>query len=85
MPWPETIELSQDFMYCEICGQDYKMNEFAHVIVSNDKQGAEQERRYCAICKYCRQKARDDAEYEKYVTEKVFVLGLGRKLRRGTL
>lgn len=82
MPVPDEFVIEPDFQLCEICEKDYPDNEFVYVAVDNDKVGTEHEKRIYSMCKYCREKCRTDSEYEKYVTEKVFNLKLGRRLRR---
>ena len=80
MPVPDEFNLFDDYMLCEICNKDYPLSTFAHVVVDNDKMGEELEKRYCAICSNCREKCRNDTGYEKYVTEKVFKIKLGRRI-----
>lgn len=82
MPVPDYFVIAPDFCLCEICEKDYPDNKFVHVAVDNEKTGDEHERRWTTICCDCREKCRNDSEYEKFVTEKVFRLKLGRRLKK---
>lgn len=81
MPVPDIQELYKDFQGCDICGKAYTDDKFVAVLVDNDKDGAEKEKRICSICTYCREKCRTDPAFEKATTEKVFNLRLGRKIK----
>ena len=82
MPVPDEFVLAPDFGLCEICGQTKPDTDFCPVVVNNDKPGEENEKRWCEICKDCRERCRNEPAFEKYVTEKVFKLRLGRVVRR---
>ena len=85
MPVPDEFTLCDDYMFCEICEKDYPLSTFKHVAVTNGMKGAfeneESEIRYCAICSECREKCKASPAYEQFVTEKVFNLKLGRRIR----
>ena len=81
MPVPDEFVIAPDFGLCEICEKDYPDNKFVHVAVDNDLSGEEHEKRWLTICAYCREKCRTDSKYEEYVTDKVFKLKLGRRLK----
>lgn len=82
MPVPDEFVLAYDYRLCEICGRGNVPDpDFVHVVVDNEKSGAEHEKRWYAICKDCRGRARTDKDYERYITEKVFAMKLGRRVR----
>ena len=81
MPVPDEFVRACAYGRCEICGRDVPDTSFVHVIVDNEKKGDENEKRWYAVCKGCRERARTDRDFERYMTEKVFVLKLGRKVR----
>ena len=82
MPVPDEFNLCDDYMLCEICNKDYPLSTFKHVAVTDDlKENGEQEKRYCVICSGCREKCRTNPLYEQFVTEKVFNLKLGRRIK----
>ena len=81
MPVPDEFVLAPDFGLCEICGQTKPDTDFCPVIINNDKPGEENEKRWYEICKDCRERARTDKDYERYITEKVFAMKLGRRVR----
>ena len=81
MPVPDEFVIAPDFTHCEMCDKCYPDNQIVHVKVDNDKQGVMHEVRHYAMCKFCREKCRTDSEYEKYVTDKVFSMNLGRRMK----
>lgn len=81
MPVPDEFIIAPDFEQCQICEKDYPDNKFIHVAVDNDKTGAEHEKRWLNICCDCREKCRIDSRYEKFVTDQVFKLKLGRRIK----
>lgn len=81
MPVPDEFVLAPDFRLCEICGQTKPDTDFCPVIINNDKPGEENEKRLYSICSECRERCRNEPAFEKYVTEKVFKLKLGRVVR----
>ena len=81
MPVPDSFNLYKDFQGCEICGKAYTDDKFVRVMVDNDKDGVEKEKRICCICIYCREKCRTDPAFEKATTEKVFNQKLGRRIK----
>lgn len=80
MPVPDMQPRFRDFVVCEFCDKSYPDDEFALVIIDNDKDSEENEKRIYDMCKNCRKKCRTDPAFEKYVTEKAFHLRLGRKM-----
>lgn len=81
MPVPDEFVRAYDYALCEICARTVPDTSFVHVIVDNDKPGEEKEIRWYAVCKDCRERARMDEDFERYLTAKVFALNLGRKVR----
>lgn len=82
MPVPDEFVLAYDYGRCEICGRGNVPDpDFVHVVVDNDKPGEENEKRWYSICKDCHERCRKEPAFEKYVTEKVFKLKLGRVVR----
>lgn len=81
MPIPDEFVRAYDYGYCEICDRDVPDTSFVHVIVDNEKHSAENEKRWYSICMGCRERCRKEPAFDKYVTEKVFRLNLGRKVR----
>ena len=81
MPVPDEFVRAYDYERCEICDRTVPDTSFVHVIVDNDKPGAENEKRWYSVCKDCRERARVDRTFDRYLTEKVFALNLGRKVR----
>ncbi len=82
MPVPDKFNLADDWGYCEICKKDYPLSSFKHVAVSNGvKENGTEEIRYYALCTPCREKCIVSAKYEQYVTDQVFKLKLGRRIR----
>ena len=82
MPVPDEFVLAYDYGRCEICERgNIPDPDFVHVVVDNEKPGAEHEKRWYAICKDCRERARTDKDYERYITAKVFAMKLGRRVR----
>ena len=81
MPVPDEFIRAPDFVLCEICNKTVPDTAFVHVLVDNDKQGEENEKRYYAMCTDCRERCRNEPAFEKYVTEKVFTMRLGRVVR----
>lgn len=81
MPVPDEFLLAPDFGLCEMCNKTVPDTNFVHVIVNNDNPREENEKRWYEICKDCRERCRNEPAFEKYVTEKVFKLRLGRVVR----
>lgn len=78
---PDEFIRAPDFGLCEMCDKTVPDTAFVHVIIDNDKPGEENEKRWYAICSDCRKRCRKEPAFEKYVTEKVFKLKLGRVVR----
>ena len=82
MPVPDEFVLAYDYGRCEICERgNIPDPDFVHVVVDNEKTGEENEKRWYSICSECRERCRNEPTFEKYVTEKVFKLRLGRVMR----
>ena len=81
MPVPDEQKLYEDFTFCEYCAKTHPDSFFQRIIIDNDKEGAENQKRVFIICHDCRGKCRADKDFEKYVTEKTFRLNLGRRIR----
>lgn len=81
MPIPDMQPRFRDLAVCEFCGKSYTDDKFVYVLIDNDKDGEENEKRIYEMCENCREKCRNDPIFEKSVTEKAFSLRLGRKVR----
>ena len=81
MPVPVMQERFKDFIVCDICDKSYPEDKFKVVLIDNDKDGTDNEKRIYEMCIYCREKCRTDPAFEKEVTEKVMSQKLGRKLK----
>lgn len=77
MPVPDKFVHAHDWEYCEMCGKCKPMPS-CHVIVEND----DGEKRWYSMCRDCRARCRTDSDFERYCTDKVFVLRLGRTVRK---
>ena len=77
MPAPDRFVHAHDWEYCEMCGKCKPMPS-CHVIVENDNG----EKRWYSMCRDCRARCSTDSDFERYCTDKVFVLRLGRTVRK---
>lgn len=82
MPVPDMQPRFRDLSYCFFCGKTYTDDKFTPVLIDNDKDGSDNEKRISEMCVYCREKCREEPAFDKYVTEKVFKLKLGRVMRK---
>lgn len=76
MPVPDRFVHAHDWEYCEMCGECKPMPS-CPVIVEND----EGKKRYYSMCHECMERCKADSEYERYCTERVFSLKLGRSIK----
>lgn len=80
MPISDIQGCYNDYGICTFCGKIYPDNLFVPVLVDNDKTGKAKEYRRYEMCIQCRKKCASDKDFERYVTNKVFTLKLGRKI-----
>ena len=81
MPVPDMQIRFRDFQGCEFCGKTYTDDKFKMVLIDNEKDGADNEKRIYEMCIYCREKCKADPAFEKEVTEKVMNQKLGRRVK----
>ena len=79
MPVPDTFIIAPDFTVCEYCGKSYADTAENMHRVQIEKDGA---RRIFVACVHCIAKAKIDAAYDEYMTDKTFNEKLGRKLKK---
>lgn len=78
MPIPDKFEIAPDFAICVYCGKSYPDTaENMHPILI-EKDG---ERRIFESCVHCITKAKTNAAYDEYMTNKTFNEKLGRRLK----
>lgn len=82
MPVPDMQTRFRDFQGCEFCGKTYTDDKFKMVLIDNEKDGADNEKRIYEMCIYCREKCKTDPAFEKEVTEKVMNQKLGRRVKK---
>lgn len=78
MPVPDIFQIAPDFTCCEYCGKSYAYTpENIHrVLIEKNK-----EKRIFIACVHCIQKAKDNPDYDEYITNKTFDEKLGRLLK----
>lgn len=78
MPVPDEFKIASDFTVCEYCGKTYAdTTENMHrVLITQGKA-----RRVFVACVHCIVKAKTDAAYDEYMTNKTFNEKLGRELK----
>lgn len=82
MPVPDMQTRFRDFQACEFCGKSYTDDKFKMVLIDNEKDGSENEKRIYVMCIYCCEKCKTDPTFEKEVTEKVINQKLGRIVKK---
>lgn len=79
MPIPEEFKIAPDYTICVYCGKSYAdTDENLHRVLI-EKDG---ERRIYEACVHCIAKAKTNAAYEEYMTNKTFSEKLGRRLKK---
>ncbi len=78
MPVPDLFIIAPDFTVCEYCGKSYADTAENMHRVLIEKDGA---RRIFVACVHCIAKAKTDAAYDEYMTDKTFNEKLGRSLK----
>ena len=79
MPIPDEFKIAPDFTICEYCGKSYAdTDENLHRVLI-EKDG---ECRIYEACVHCIAKAKTNAAYEEYMTNKTFSEKLGRRLKK---
>nr|DAR01514.1 MAG TPA: zinc finger domain protein [Caudoviricetes sp.] len=78
MPVPDIFRIAPDFTICEYCGKSYAdtAENLHRVLIEKDG-----ERRIFEACVHCIAKAKKDAAYDEYMTNKTFNEKLGRRLK----
>lgn len=79
MPVPDLFIIASDFTVCEYCGKSYADTAENMHRVLIEKNG---ERRIYTACVHCIVKAKTDAAYDEYMTNKTFNEKLGRRLKK---
>lgn len=79
MPVPDSFERFHDFFQCPFCEKDYSDKYLKSAFIKiNDSDVTG---RACHICRFCLEKAKQDKEYDKFVTDKAFREKIGRSAR----
>lgn len=79
MPIPDEFKIAPDYTICVYCGKSYAdTDENLHRVLI-EKDG---ERRIYEACVHCIAKAKTNAAYEEYMTNKTFSEKLGRRLKK---
>ena len=79
MPVPDEFIIAPDFALCVYCGKTYPdtVENMHRVLIKKDG-----ERRIYEACIHCIAKAKTDAAYDEYMTNKTFNEKLGRRLKK---